>query len=187
MAKMKWITEEDLLTESKEQKKRELSQACQDDIMKGFYVTINASLYRISYDREAQVNISERWTLFQDNMINSIIISAHETETDNPVRVQLDKTNYERLYIESVKAKEDKISRLKDILYPMVEQAFTEEQISLIKWDNDIVEPIEPTIDINTDNTVGKQLIGINNQLASTDQELSFTSGALFELYGLFM
>ena len=65
MAKMVWKSEEDLLEEAKENKKRELSSSCQEDILSGFDFGIGENAYHFSYDREAQNNLQERWQIFQ--------------------------------------------------------------------------------------------------------------------------
>src|SRR5699024_10826311 len=106
---------------SKESKKRELSQSCQEDILSGFDLKINNETYHFSYDREAQANLQERWQLFQNNMVDVMDITA-KLDGEH-VRLKVDSKMLDKIYLESVKAKEDKIKKLRDDLFPLVDRA----------------------------------------------------------------
>lgn len=132
MAKMVWKSEEDLLEEAKENKKRELSSSCQEDILSGFNVSIENKEYHFSYDREAQSNLQERWQLFQNNMIDRITLTAHKGE--ETTRIEVDREVFDDIYLDSVKAKEGKIRKLRDDLFPLVDKAKSENDLDNIKW-----------------------------------------------------
>ena len=85
------------LKQAKERKIQELSKSCTENILKGFYCTLNNVKYHFSYDNEAQVNLMERWRLFQNDMIKDMKITAHQNEKD--VRISVDKKSYEQIYL----------------------------------------------------------------------------------------
>lgn len=170
MAKMVWNSKEDLLEEAKENKKRELSSSCQEDILSGFDFEIGENTYHFSYDREAQVNLQERWQLFQNNMVDVMDITA-KLDGEH-VRLKVDSKMFDKIYLESVKAKEDKIKKLRDDLFPLVDRATDEKDLEGIVWDMTIIEPEPDSIVFKDDALLNKEVKRIELDGAVSNSEM---------------
>ena len=170
MAKMVWNSKEDLLEEAKENKKRELSSSCQEDILSGFDFEIGENAYHFSYDREAQVNMQERWQLFQNNMVEEMNITAHLGEED--VRLTVDKDIFGKIYMQSVMVKENKIKKLREDLFPLVERAKSQSELDVIKWDMEVIEPNPESIALRDDETLDKELDRVESDGAVANNEI---------------
>lgn len=157
----KWIEKADLrleiLNNRKDQKKTELNYYCKEAILNGFSYESNNDIYHFSYDLEAQKNISDRWNLFQNDMIDSIRVTAHDKDGSD-VRLDFDKVEFNGLYLTSVKHKENCISKYRDDLLPLIEQAMTIEQLESITWDTVVVEPVPSLVVVEDNNTLDKQV-----------------------------
>lgn len=170
MAKMIWKNENEILEETKESKKEELSSACQDDILSGFNTSIENKEYHFSYDREAQANLQERWQLFQNNMIDRITLTAHNGE--EATRIEVDREVFDDIYLSSVKAKEDKIRKLRDDLFPLVDKAKSEKDLDNIKWEMEIIEPSPETVVIKNDELLSKEIKRVEMDSAISASEM---------------
>ena len=170
MAKMVWKSEEDLLEEAKENKKRELSSSCQEDILSGFDFEIGENTYHFSYDREAQVNLQERWQLFQNNMVDVMDITARLN--GEHTRLKVDSKLFDEIYLESVKAKEDKIKKLRDDLFPLVDRATDERDLEGIVWDMTIIEPEPDSIVFKDDALLNKEIKRVELDGAISNSEM---------------
>ena len=180
MAKMVWKTDNQLLEEAKIDKKSDLSSACQEDILGGFDHKIDGKEYRFSYDREAQTNLQERFSLFENNLIESIPMTV--SKNNEHLRIVVDKDQFMSIYLSSVLAKENKISKLRDILYPMVDSALTKEELEEIEWGMDIPNEADPTVILDDSETLGKQVSEVKEQSKRTQQSLSMANSGLLEL-----
>lgn len=174
MAKMIWKDEEDLLKESKVDKKNELSQKCHEAIISLFEVEIGRKTYGFSYDMEAQTNMQETYQMFQNNVINEISWSARSNR--EKIRVTLNKSEFEKVYYEGIKHKQALISKLKDKLEPLVDSTKSEEELNSISWDMEDVDSVE----LNTSETMDK-----NIQSLEISREMSDT--ALMEFVNMVM
>ena len=170
MAKMVWNSKEDLLEEAKENKKRELSSSCQEDILSGFDFEIGENTYHFSYDREAQVNLQERWQLFQNNMVDVMDITA-KLDGEH-VRLKVDSKMFDKIYLESVKAKEDKIKKLRDDLFPLVDRATDEKDLEGIVWDMTIIEPEPDSVVFKDDALLNKEIKRVELDGAVSNSEM---------------
>src|SRR5699024_2728360 len=164
MAKMVWKSEEDLLKESKVDKKNELSQKCHEEITSLFEAKIGGRTYGFSYDMEAQTNMQETYQMFQNNVINEINWSARSNK--EKVRVTLNKSEFEKVYYEGIKHKQALISKLKDKLEPLVDSTKSEEELDSISWDMEDVDSVE----LNTSETMDKniQSLEISREMSDT-------------------
>lgn len=180
--KFSWKTEEESFEEEKLSKIEELTSACQEAIYHGFFVEINGAEYRISYDAEAQTNISERWLLFQNKIIDEITITVHEQPSDEHARITVTKDQFEQIYLASIEQKEAKIARLRDRIIPQVHEARTEGDLEYIRWGNTHVYPEDPTVILDSSHTLDKQLEDKDRRLNQAKQELDSTNTALIEL-----
>lgn len=131
-AKFEWNTNEDLFDLQKDMKKEELSQACQEDILSGFYYVHGDDVYHFSYDREAQMNLQERYQMFQGDLVEKVSMNAQKGST--ALRMEVDKKLFTKIYKEGFNTREKKISRLKDELFLRVDKAKTSEDLSKINW-----------------------------------------------------
>lgn len=170
MAKMVWNSEEDLLEEAKENKKIELSSACREDILSGFDFEIGENTYHFSYDREAQVNLQERWQIFQNNMVEEMNITAHLGEED--VRLTVNKDIFDKIYMQSVMAKENKIKKLREDLFPLVERAKSQSELDAIRWDMEVIEPKPESIVLKDDETLDKEIDRVESDSAVANNEI---------------
>lgn len=150
------ISDLKFLEESKLAKNDELSRICQEQIVSGFNCEISGISYHLSYDKEAQSNLAERFQLFQNDMITEIKITAHKG--DEIARVICDKKLFNSIYIASVQHKENCISKYRDELLPLVEQSITVEQVESITWETVVVEPKPSLVLVEEDNTLDKQV-----------------------------
>ena len=167
---MVWNSEEDLLEYAKENKKRELSSSCQEDILSGFDFEIGENTYHFSYDREAQVNLQERWQLFQNNMVDVMDITARLN--GEHVRLKVDSKMFDKIYLESVKAKEDKIKKLRDDLFPLVDRATDEKDLEGIVWDMTIIEPEPDSVVFKDDALLNKEIKRVELDGAVSNSEM---------------
>lgn len=170
MAKMVWKTDSELLEEKKKSKRRDLSQQCQEDILSGYYCITDGGTYRFSYDREAQTNLQERWQLFQNNMIDEITVTAYLDGKD--IRLAVDRSMFDEIYLASVKAKEDKIRKLRDDLFPLVDRAKSEKDLEVISWEMEIIEPSPETVVIKNDELLNKELKRVEMDSAVSAAEM---------------
>lgn len=161
---------QDVLNIFKDEKKQDLSQSCQDDILSGFDVEIDGEKYHLSYDREAQINYHERWQLFQNNMIESMNITAHKNGED--VRLTVNKEVFSIIYMQSVMAKESKIKKLREDLFPLVERAKSQSELDIIKWDMEVIEPKPESIVLKDDKTLDKELDRVESDSAVANNEI---------------
>lgn len=169
-----------ILEELKELKLEEISESCKNSILAGFDCEIDESIYHFSYDKEAQQNISERWHLFQNNMIKSINVTAKD-ENGKSVRLNLDYENYSKVYLTSIKHKEDNISRFRDVIQPMIERITNKEDLQLIKWDMKFIDSDFTSLQIKDDHVLKKEIEETRISSAKdSDEMINLLSMTLF-------
>lgn len=185
-----WNSVTDKLIAEKEERKQEISTQCNETILSGFKCGVDGNTYTFSYDNEAQVNLAERWQLFQNDMITSIKVTAHKDDED--VRLTLNKEQFNELYLASVYHKENCISRYRDVFVPLIDNAVTLEQLEDIKWSNQVVHPEEPPIVVTGDATLDKKtaVIGAKTEdLTKATEQISLMTDvngtALLELMNI--
>ena len=127
-----WVSRDNIIDSEKESKKQELSSKCQSSILDGFEFTLNGQKYHHSYDREAQTNLQERWLALENGLMDEIVITVHQDDVS--VRLKVDKEDFKVIYLESIKSKEEKISRLRDVLFPLVDEITDLDDMVEIDW-----------------------------------------------------
>lgn len=180
MAKMVWSSEVDLFEEMKTSKKQELSQSCKEYITSGFEFSVKNKSYHFSYGMENQQNFTDTMRLVENNMIDKIGWNAYLQ--NEKVRLQLDKDEFTQVYLKGVKHRIEALSRLNDVYIPMVEQAINEEQLNLIRWDNEMVSPEDPVVELDEDQTIEKKIEKVDKQTKEINQQLTLTNSGLMEL-----
>ena len=179
MAKMTWKTVEDLLGEFKTSKKEELSQICGTQIRNGFSAELNSKIYSFSYDVDNQQNFSDTMRLFENNMIDKIGWNAYVGEEKK--RIQLNKEEFTRVYLAGVKHKTDCLTRLNDVLYPLVDAAENKETIARIYWDTGL--PAEE-LSLKEGKSIDDQIGQLNKKDRDLEQADMMTMMALVQISG---
>ena len=174
---MTWLTVEDLLGELKVSKKEELNQICGSQITNGFSAELNGEIYSFSYDVDNQQNFSDTMRLFENNMIDSIGWNAYAGK--EKVRIQLSKEEFTRVYLAGVKHKTDCLTRLNDVLYPLVDAAENKETIARIYWDTGL--PAEE-LELDESKTILAELLKLERRDAIQDETAMMTMMALMEI-----
>jgi len=164
MATFSWKTDTEILKEIKKGKKQELNQYCQEDIEYGFLIEKDNNTYRISYDKEGQNNIQDVLRLFDNEMITEYTMTAHTEEDDEEKRIVLTKDEFINLHQESVRQRERKISKLRDVLNPLIDSLENKQGINEVSWEETYVlneEPID--ISLNQENRLDKQVANLRD------------------------
>lgn len=176
-----WKSSEDLLNKMKQRKKEELSHDCQEGILSRFESEVQDEVYSFSYDQEAQTNLQERLVLFQNNMVEEISVTARDI-SGTPVRLIINQRDFEQIYIDSVLHKEEKIKKLRDDLFPLVDNTKTEEAVEEITWGMTIVAPAPDTVVLQKDRTIPKEITNLQLESMSLSRENTTTMMALMQL-----
>lgn len=153
MAKMTWKSSDEFLDDLKESKKSELRDECHNAIIGSFESYLDGKKYEFTYDLEAQTNMQETYNMFQNNVIDEI---KWTTSIDGKKkRVNFSKRDFEKVYYDGVKHKQTQISKLKDVLEPMVDSAESESELDEITWDK---EEIDEAMEYNINETIDRSI-----------------------------
>lgn len=166
MAKINWKTETDILGELKNEKINDLKSECNQKIIDGF--TVDNEHY--SYNQEKQINFQDTYQLFLNNMITEISWNVYID--GEKTRVLLDKDKFQRVYLAGVKHKVDTMSRLNDVLIPMVNNADSKEVVARIYWDEGLDSE---SLKLDIGNTIGKKIEKVEKTTKEV-QDSSFTT-----------
>lgn len=153
----KWVEgkqHNDVLLKKKESKIHGLNSDCRNSILNGFDCELNGINYHFSYDQEAQINFQDTIRLFDNNMIE--MVNWNATLHEGKVRLTLDKIMFEKVYLNSVKHKLDTISKYRDELIPMLNNASTNEEVDKITWDS-VKEAAVKSV-VKTDGKIDKKV-----------------------------
>ena len=180
-----WETKQNSFDDLKKQKQIELSENCKEHITSGFGLSIKNKNYHFSYGMENQQNFTDTMRLIENNMIDKVGWNAYLQ--NEKVRLQLDKDEFTQVYLEGVKHRIEALSRLNDVYIPMVEQAINEEQLDLIRWNNEMVSPEDPVVELDEDQTIEKKIEKVDKQTKEINQQLTLTNSGLMELTVLTM
>lgn len=176
MAKINWKTEEDILGELKNEKINDLKSECNQKIIYGF--TLDNEHY--SYSQEKQINFQDTYQLFLNNMITEISWNAYVD--GEKTRVALDKDNFQRVYLAGVKHKVDTMSRLNDVLIPMINNAESKEVIARIYWDEGLDSE---SLKLDTGNTMGTKIEKVEKTTKEVQDSSVTTMMALLQISAL--
>lgn len=181
-----WVEDENIsekLILAKQAKKEELSLACEEHILKGFDYEIKGIEYHFSYDREAQLNMQETFQMFQNDMIKTIMWTVKLN--NEHTRITLDRPMFNLVYTASLQHKQNAISRLRDKLIPILNQATTLEAVNVIRWDVLVVEPSPEPVIFNSENLVDKQIEEVKTTTQNLSQTVDLNGMAMIELMNL--
>jgi hypothetical protein len=130
MATINWINSID---EAKKNKLVELNGACSMTISGRFTATVNNIDYQFSCDSEAQSNFEKTDRAFDKTRITEINWTAYDVD-GNVVRLLLDNTTFEGVYMAHLQHIQDNVSKFRDTLMPLVESASTVDEVNAIIW-----------------------------------------------------
>lgn len=167
MAKMTWKSSDELLDDLKESKKSELRDECHNAIIGSFESYLNGKKYEFTYDLEAQTNMQETYNMFQNNVIDEI---KWTTSIDGEKkRIIFSKRDFEKVYYDGVKHKQTQISKLKDVLEPMVDSAESESELDEISWSKKDADEI---IEYNMNETLDRSINELETRREMSDMAL---------------
>ena len=179
VASFDWADESRQLDNIKEIKKEELSNICKEEILNGFYSHVKGSSHFFSYGVEKQQNFSDTIRLFENNMIDKIGWNAYLEE--EKVRIQLDKEMFKAVYLAGVKHKTDCLTRLNDVLYPLVDAAESKEIAARIYWDEGL--PAEE-LSLKEGESIDDQIGQLSKKDRDLEQANMMTMMALVQISG---
>lgn len=128
-------SEELTLRKAKENKGRDLSALCEISILGRFPVTLNGETYYFSNDMKAQSNFEKYDRALEKGRVTKINWTAYDKD-GNVVRVPLNKELFEIVYLCHLEHIESNISRFRDELMPLVENAQSPEEVGKINWNS---------------------------------------------------
>ena len=160
----------------KEEKISELKSECNQRIIDGF--ALDSEHY--SYSQEKQINFQDTYQLFLNNMITEISWNAYID--GEKTRVLLDKDKFQRVYLAGVKHKVDTMSRLNDVLIPMVNNADSKEVVARIYWDDGLDSE---SLELDIGNTIGKKIEKVEKTTKEVQDSSVTTMMALLQISAL--
>jgi hypothetical protein len=120
------------LKKAKISKKKELDQACHDTIMGRFPVDLNGTVYEFSCDLEAQSNFMKADRAFEKGRMTTTGWTAYLN--GEVVRIQLDEALFDIVYTAHLNHILGNISKYRDTLEPIVDEALRVEDVMSVKW-----------------------------------------------------
>lgn len=184
MANIKWKTTKDILEKAKYSKSEELSTACKEAIETGFTCKLNDITYHFSYDLEDQTNLQETQYLFDNRMIDQINWNARLHHKDGSrVRLQLVKEQFYHVYMSGIKHKLDCISKFRDDLSKLIDEAQSEEELEKIAWDS--VQESTFRTSLKDNETIRNNLDELRNASEELADGNKSAMGAISELFNL--
>jgi YHS domain-containing protein len=122
-----------ILRDAKSTKLASLNQICSDTILGRFLSTVDGVEYYFSCDKNAQDNFDKADRAFEKGRITEIRWTAYDLN-DTVVRLLLNQTKFEIVYLAHLHHINDNISRFRDDLMPKVEASTTVDQVNRIQW-----------------------------------------------------
>ncbi|MED2040437.1 hypothetical protein P4V58_25445 [Bacillus wiedmannii] len=111
----------------------ELNQACNKDISGYFDASVGSETYTFSFDAEAQANFIGSLALFNEGLMTEVEWTAWKG--DKAHRVTLSREQFMSVAFVAYREKDEKISKLRNVLQPRVEACTTIEEANAIQWD----------------------------------------------------
>ena len=167
------------LEEVKSKKRSDLKDECHQKIVNGFDVEVGGETLHFNYQVEHQQNFTDTMRLFENNMIDKIGWNAYVGEEKK--RIQLNKEEFTRVYLAGVKHKTDCLTRLNDVLYPLVDAAKNKETIARIYWDTGL--PAEE-LSLKEGESIEDQIGQLNKKDKDLEQADMMTMMALVQISG---
>lgn len=163
--------------------KETLNNVCTNKILDGFeYEFISDKKYHVSYSRNKQQYFEEVKSMFGTKTISQIKWEFINSE-GNTIYEDLDELAFLTLYTYASLVKTAKMTKLKEKLFPLVDQANDRDELLKITWDSITDEVIDkPIIDLNGDGQISQEefdaLVKENKELK---QKVEFNELALMD------
>jgi hypothetical protein len=116
----------------KQQKIKEFSSKCKEEILGQFEATVNSVAYYFSFDMEAQANFTGTLALFTEGLIDRMEWTAYKDGVAE--RLFLDKTQFLKVISEAFQHKNRNITKYRNELCVKVNQATEVEELELLTW-----------------------------------------------------
>lgn len=133
VAKISWISTGSPLEKAQRAKMSELANLCNRTILSRFSSKVNGEDYFFSNDMEAQSNFEKCDRAFEKQRFTEVAWTAYDLNGD-VVRLILTVETFEPVYISHLTHIQSNISKFRDHLMPLVEQATTVEEVENIIW-----------------------------------------------------
>lgn len=121
-----------ILEEERKKKDLELNKACNAAIVHGFSHQIEGVEYHFSYDIEAQGNFRDAQTVLGLGIVTEITWTVKKD--GEYARIPITKPIMDELTLVILQHKENNISKYRDFLMPIVNDATTIEEIQQVIW-----------------------------------------------------
>lgn len=159
------------LTNLKDSKKEELKDACSERIAQGFSFDVREKKYWFSFSDSQQKNFEETKILFQNNSIESTIWSCQME--DVLVMLPLNKIEFLTLYLFGILVKKQKLDKLNNKLYTLIDDTSVADEILIINWDSipDESPPDIPEISEETGEVDLSQVYKVISDLETSDRQ----------------
>lgn len=120
---------------AKKDKDEELNAKCKEAILAGFEYTIDGVNYWFSYDMEAQGNFRDASDALNGGMVPELPWTVRIGGIDGEYgRVMVNARLILELRVAGMTHKSEKISKYRDFLMPIVDQAVSSEEIESVVW-----------------------------------------------------
>lgn len=143
VAEIIWISTGSPLEKAQNAKMKELADTCNKTILDRFSSKVDGVDYLFSNDMEAQANFEKCDRAFEKGRITEIPWTAYTMDGD-VIRILLNEEKFEPVYISHLSHITGNISKFRDFLMPLVEDAKTVEEVEKVNW-NLTAEELEPT------------------------------------------
>jgi hypothetical protein len=121
------------LEEYKRKKLEELNQKCEQTILGYFTSTVDTIEYQFSNSNEAQKNFDKGARAFDKAYVTEMTWTVYDL-AGNVVRLVLDATKFESVYMDHLNHIQSNISKFRDLLMPQVIDAIDKEQVDSVVW-----------------------------------------------------
>lgn len=121
------------LSSIKARKDIELNEACKSSIIEGFPYTIDGEEYHFPFDIEAQVNFSDGRQLLENDDVDSIGWTVRDSKGEYK-RIRIYKKDLNSLSLAIFQHRDYNLTKYRDELLPLVEEARTIEEVNSISW-----------------------------------------------------
>ncbi len=146
------------------------SKNCQESILLGFECEVEGMVYHFAYDQEAQLNFQDTYSLFENNMVDTIMWSAQKD--NEKVRLSLGKTLFTKVYLTGVKHKNSCLSYYHDTLLPLLQNATTIEETKTVSWQSENIN--RKLLVLNENNTIEKKLQAVDATQTEVDAQKEY-------------
>jgi YHS domain-containing protein len=122
-----------ILSDAKKAKLQELNNKCNETILGRFLSSVDGVDYYFSCDENAQKNFDKADSAFDKGRMTEIRWTSYDLN-GNVVRLTLDQSKFEIVYLAHLNHINSNIAKFRDDLMPKVEASTSVEQVNRIMW-----------------------------------------------------